>query len=58
MEKGFFFNNDTIIGVNVSFITALLTITLFMKWINKASLKIFVIYRVILGTIILIFSYS
>ena len=58
MEKGFFFNNDMIIGVTVSFITALLTITLFMKWINKASLKIFVIYRVILGIMILIFSYS
>ena len=57
-EKGYFLNNEMIIGVAVSFITALLTITLFMQWINKASLKIFVIYRVILGIMILIFSYS
>ena len=58
MEKGFFLNNDMIIGVTVSFVTAFLTVTLFMQWINKASLKIFVIYRVILGIMILIFSYS
>jgi undecaprenyl pyrophosphate phosphatase UppP len=29
-----------------------------MKWINNASLKLFVIYRVILGILILIFYYS
>ena len=58
MEKGFFFNNDMIIGVTFSFITALLTIILFMKWINNASLKVFVTYRVILGIIILIFCYT
>ena len=57
IEKGFFFNDDMIIGVTASFITAIITITLFMKWINKASLKIFVIYRVFLGVIILIFTY-
>lgn len=57
-EKGFFFTNDMIIGVIVSFLTAFITITLFMKWINKASLKLFVIYRVILGILILIFSYN
>ena len=58
IEKGFFFTNDMIIGVIVSFLTAFITITLFMKWINKASLKLFVIYRVILGILILIFYYS
>jgi undecaprenyl-diphosphatase len=58
IEKGFFFTNDMIIGVIVSFFTAFITITLFMKWINNASLKLFVIYRVILGILILIFYYS
>ena len=58
IEKGFFFTNDMIIGVIVSFLTAFITITLFMKWINKASLKLFVIYRVILGILILFFYYS
>ena len=58
IDKGFFFTHDMIIGVIVSFLTAFITITLFMKWINKASLKLFVIYRVILGILILIFYYS
>ena len=58
IEKGFFFSNDMILGIVVSFLTAYVTITLFMKWINKTSLKLFVIYRVILGILILIFSYS
>ena len=58
IDKGFFFTNDMILGIVVSFLTAFITITLFMKWINKASLKLFVIYRVILGILILIFYYS
>ena len=58
IERGLFFSNYMIVGVTVSFLTAFITITLFMKWINQASLKLFVIYRVILGIIILIFYYS
>ena len=40
-----------------SFIISFLTIKLFLKYIKNFSLKIFVIYRVILGTIILFFIY-
>ena len=57
IEKGFFFNNEMIIGIILSFCIALITITLFMKWINKASLKIFVAYRIVLGILILIYAY-
>ena len=57
IEKGFFFNNEMIMGIILSFCAALITIRLFMNWINKASLKIFVTYRVILGIIILIYAY-
>ena len=57
IEKGFFFNNEMIMGIILSFCVALITIRLFMNWINKASLKIFVTYRVILGIIILIYAY-
>ncbi len=56
-EKGFFFNNQMITGIFFSFVVAFITINLFMKWINKSSLKIFVFYRIILGTIILIYAY-
>ena len=52
IEKGFFFDNEMIMGIILSFCTALITIRLFMNWVNKASLKIFVTYRVILGILI------
>ena len=57
IEKGFFFDNEMIMGMIISFCVALITITLFMKWINKASLKIFVAYRIMLGILILIYAY-
>ena len=56
-EKGFFFDNQMITGIFLSFIVAFITINLFMKWINKSSLKIFVFYRIIFGTIILMYTY-
>ena len=55
--EGFFFNDEMIIGIISSFCLAFLTIKLFMKWINTASLKIFVFYRIVLGVIILIYAY-
>ena len=57
IEKGFFFNNEMIMGIILSFCVALITIRLFMNWINKASLKIFVAYRIMLGILILIYAY-
>ena len=57
IEKGFFFNNEMIMGIILSFCVALIAIRLFMKWINKASLKIFVAYRIMLGILILIYAY-
>ena len=57
IEKGFFFNNEMIMGIILSFCAALITIRLFMKWINKASLKIFVAYRIMLGILILAYAY-
>ena len=57
-EKGFFFNNEMIIGIILSFCAALIAIRLFMNWINIASLKIFVTYRVILGILILVYVYN
>jgi len=57
-DKGSLFSHEMFLGIVISFITALITIKLFMKWINNASLKIFVIYRIILGIIILVFVYN
>jgi undecaprenyl-diphosphatase len=54
---GFFLTKEMIVGIILSFLFALTTIIIFMKWINRASLKIFVIYRVILGIVILALAY-
>ena len=45
------------LGIFFSFIFSYLTIKFFIKYLQKSSLTIFVIYRIILGTMILIFSY-
>ncbi len=52
------FSLDLLVGFFLSTIFSFLTIKLFMSYIEKASLQIFVIYRIILGFIILYFAYS
>ncbi len=51
------FSLDIIIGFSLSLIFSFLTIKIFMSYIEKASLKVFVYYRIILGAIILYFAY-
>ena len=46
-----------ITGIIFSFIFSFLTIKLFLKYLKKSNLVIFVVYRVILGLIILIYVY-
>ena len=57
IKKGFFFSIEMLIGMIISFCIAFITIKLFMNWINRASLQIFVYYRVVLGIIILLYVY-
>ena len=56
-KESFFFDVEIIMGIVLSFCSAFITIKLFMKWINTASLKIFVFYRIVLGVVILIYAY-
>ena len=56
-ESGVFVTKRMLLGILISFVTAYLTINFFMKWISRASLKIFVIYRIILGITILLYAY-
>ena len=53
----FIFTEDYLIGIILTFFIALTTIKLFMNYIEKISLKIFVLYRVLLGLLILFFLY-
>lgn len=57
IKKGFFFSFEMLIGMIISFCIAFITIKLFMNWINRASLQIFVYYRIVLGIIILLYVY-
>ena len=47
-----------LVGVIMSFIFSYITVSFFLKFLKKFNLLIFVIYRVILGILILIFIYN
>ena len=57
INEEIFFTDEYLIGIIVTFLMALTTIKLFMNYIEKVSLNIFVIYRIFLGLIILYFAY-
>ena len=46
-----------LLSIVLSFLFSYITIKYFLKYIQKFSLNIFVIYRIILGTVILFFAY-
>lgn len=52
--KDFVFDVPFIVGVLVSFLVGLLVIKVLMKYLEKGSYKVFAIYRVLLGIVILI----
>ncbi|MDB3857813.1 undecaprenyl-diphosphate phosphatase [Pelagibacteraceae bacterium] len=56
-SNNFEFSLLMILAVLLSFFFSLITINFFLKFIKNFSLNIFVIYRVILGTVILLISY-
>ena len=57
INEEIFFTDEYLIGIIVTFLIALTTIKLFMNYIEKVSLNIFVIYRIFLGLLILYFVY-
>jgi undecaprenyl-diphosphatase len=48
---------DALIAAGLSFIAALIAIKLFMRWIASASMTPFVVYRLILGSVLLWLAY-
>ena len=42
----------------MAFVAALVAVALMMSWLKRASFTPFVIYRVILGAVILVWAYS
>ena len=57
MENNFEFSFINFLGMGFSFIFSYLTIKLFLNFLQKFSSTLFVVYRIILGSIILFFSY-
>jgi undecaprenyl-diphosphatase len=47
-----------LMGVGLSFVTALVAIALLMAWLRRATYTPFVVYRVILGVVLLAFGYG
>jgi len=56
-SESFNFSFLIIISIIFSFLFSFITIKYFLKYIKKSSLNIFVIYRIILGLILLILAY-
>jgi len=56
-SENFEFSLLMVISILLSFFFSLITIKYFLKFINTFSLKIFIVYRLILGIIILAISY-
>ena len=44
---------EMLIGITISFITALIVISMFMRYISKSGMALFVIYRLLLGAVLL-----
>ncbi len=57
IENNFEFSFINFLGMVFSFIFSYLTIKFFLNFLQKFSLTLFVVYRIILGSIILFFSY-
>ena len=55
-KKDVTFTSDAIAAVLVAFITAMFAIKFLMKWVSSHTMLPFVIYRIILGSIILILA--
>jgi undecaprenyl-diphosphatase len=50
--------HDVFLGAGIAFIAALITIALLMAWLRRATFMPFAIYRVILGVVLLAYSYG
>ena len=58
IEQSFALNYLMLISIILSFLFSFFTIKLFLKYINKFSLNVFVIYRIIISVILFIIIYN
>jgi len=58
INQSFAFNYLVFIGIALSFLSSYFTVKFFLKYINKFSLSIFVVYRVVVAIILFIVIYN
>jgi len=58
INQSFEFNYLVFIAITLSFLSSYFTVKFFLEYINKFSLSIFVIYRIIVATILFIIIYN
>jgi undecaprenyl-diphosphatase len=58
VEKSFELNYLVFIAITLSFLSSYFTVKFFLKYINKFSLNIFVIYRIVVAIILFVIIYS
>jgi undecaprenyl-diphosphatase len=49
---------DALVGGALAFVSALVAIVLMMRWLRRASFTPFVVYRVVLGLVLLVLAYG
>ena len=57
IADNFYFSKISILSIFLSFIFSYITIKFFLKYIQKFSLDVFVVYRILLGIILLTYAY-
>ena len=57
ITDNFYFTKISILSIFLSFIFSYVTIKFFLKYIQKFSLDVFVVYRILLGIILLTYAY-
>ena len=57
-QQSFEFNYFVLIAISLSFFFSYITVKFFLDYINKFSLNIFVVYRMVLGIILFIIIYN
>ena len=58
LMKNFEFSYLILIAITLSFLFSYFTVMFFLDYINKFTLNVFVLYRVIIGIVLLIIIYS
>ena len=58
MAQQSFINQQTLVGAGVAFLVGLAAISLMLKWLQRSDFKPFVLYRVLLGSALLLYAYG